>query len=229
MDIEWALRLTEILLGWAFLLQSFEQLKNAHYRNERLIYSIRLFLSLKLIFGFFPLIAGSGLLAIGLYSLHRYQGPYNGGSDKMSLLILTCFTVAQSSPQTSIAEYALGYLALQVILSYFMAGWVKLKNPEWRSGIALQNVFLFSAYPVSENVRRWAQKPKLLRFMSWAVIVFEVLFPFSLMTPLALIPALIIAALFHLVNVFLFGLNRFFWIWLTSYPSILWLQDRVLL
>jgi hypothetical protein len=38
---------------------------------------------------------------------------------------------------------------------------------------------------------------------------------------------LTLAALFHFVNACLFGLNRFFWIWLAAYPSLLWLQQRV--
>jgi len=27
----------------------------------------------------------------------------------------------------------------------------------------------------------------------------------------------------------LFGLNRFFWVWLAAYPPILWLQTHILL
>jgi len=33
---------------------------------------------------------------------------------------------------------------------------------------------------------------------------------------------------FHLGNACIFGLNRFFWVWLAAYPSILWLQGRIL-
>ena len=44
----------------------------------------------------------------------------------------------------------------------------------------------------------------------------------------ALIAALAVAALFHFANACLFGLNRFFWIWIAAYPSILWLNERVM-
>ena len=60
--------------------------------------------------------------------------------------------------------------------------------------------------------------------MSWAVILFELLLPISLFDQRLLIAALAIAALFHLANACLFGLNRFFWIWLAAYPSLLWFQ-----
>jgi hypothetical protein len=45
---------------------------------------------------------------------------------------------------------------------------------------------------------------------------------------MALTGALCVAALFHLANAVLFGLNRFLWVWIASYPSILWLHGRVL-
>jgi hypothetical protein len=56
---------------------------------------------------------------------------------------------------------------------------------------------------------------------------FEVLFPLALLHPLALYAGLVIAATFHLANAFLFGLNRFFWIWICAYPSLIWFQGRV--
>jgi hypothetical protein len=63
--------------------------------------------------------------------------------------------------------------------------------------------------------------------MSWAVMLFELAFPFTLLTQTTLIIGLAIATTFHFANACLFGLNRFFWIWLAAYPSILWLQYRI--
>ncbi len=124
-------------------------------------------------------------------------------------------------------ELAFGYLALQLIFSYFISGWVKIVNPDWRSGRALQDVFQFSAYPVSEHLRSWSKSPRLLFSMSWSVMIFELLFPFSLVSHISLLVALTIAAIFHFSNACLFGLNRFFWIWIAAYPSTLWFQSRL--
>jgi hypothetical protein len=104
---------------------------------------------------------------------------------------------------------------------------VKVVNPDWRSGRALRDVFQFSVYPVAEDLRRWADRPRLLRAMSWAVMGFELAFPFTLVSQPTLIAGLAIAGLFHLAIACLFGLNRFFWTWLAAYPAILWLQGRV--
>ena len=145
----------------------------------------------------------------------------------MGLLILCCLCLVHWVPARAWQEYIFGYLALQLVLSYFSAGWVKVVNPEWRTGRALQDVFQFSAYPVSESLRGWGNRPNVLFVMSWSVILFELLFPLTLITPTTLKVGLTLAALFHLANASLFGLNRFFWIWLAAYPALLWLQHRI--
>jgi Vitamin K-dependent gamma-carboxylase len=224
MTLEHAIRLTEILLGWAFFQQSIEHLQARG--DEKRLFLLRALLSVFLVIGFQVQWVCLALVGLALIILKRFQGPYNGGSDRMGLLILCCLCPAYFMRTEQMRELAFGYLALQVVLSYFIAGWVKIMNTEWRSGRALQDVFLFSAYPVSESLRTWADRPRILFAMSWAVMLFELFFPLSLVTQSTLVMALAIAAVFHLANACLFGLNRFFWVWLASYPSILWLQWR---
>lgn len=224
MQLELAIRLTEIVLAFAFLQQSMEHVCNV---TEQRLFLPRAVLSIMLLMGFATQVACLALVVNALFILKRFQGPYNGGSDRMGLLILCCLCVAEFSPVQWGQEVALGYLAVQLLLSYFIAGWVKIVNPDWRTGRALQDVFLFSAYPASERLRQLANWPKLLCAASWAVMLLELLFPFALLTHATLIAALVLAAIFHFANACLFGLNRFFWVWLAAYPSILWLQARV--
>lgn len=225
MSFDTAIRLTEILLGFAFAQQSIEHLIS--FSNEKRLFLPRLLLAILLIFGFQTAWVTFLLLLLGLAILQRFQGPYNGGADRMSLLILSCLCLVHFLPEQRWQEMAFGYLALQLILSYFISGWVKLVNPDWRTGLALSDVFQFSAYPVSESLRQWSKSSRMLFFMSWGVILFELFFPFSLISSTSLSVALIIAAIFHLANACLFGLNRFFWIWLAAYPSLLWFQQRI--
>jgi hypothetical protein len=226
MTLDLAIRLTEVLLGFAFMLQSLEHFHAP--RNERRLFMPRFVLSLALTLGYQTPVVCLALLGLGLLILVRYQGPYNGGSDRMSLLVLSCLCLTHFMPNERWQEYIFGYLAAQLVLSYFISGGVKIVNPHWRDGRALQDVFRFSAYPVSEALRSLAERPKLLLVMSWSVMLFEVFFPLALISQFTLIVALVIAAIFHLANACLFGLNRFFWIWLAAYPSILWLQWRVI-
>ncbi len=225
MNFEFAIRLTEIMMGIAFVQQSAEHLRI--FTHERIIFFIRLILAILLIIGYETTWVLLALLLIGLIILYIFDGPYNGGADRMGMLILICLVLANLLPTLYWREIAFGYLAIQLILSYFISGWVKIINPHWRSGQALSDVFLFSAYPVCESLRKWSKATRFLFIMSWAVIIFELIFPLSLFSSLTLKMALIVAALFHLSNAFLFGLNRFFWIWLAAYPSIIWFQQRI--
>lgn len=224
MSLDAAIRWTEILLALAFIQQSLEH--SVAPRDERRLAVARLLACLPLAFGFAAPWACLALLAIGLANLRRFRGPYNGGADRMGLLVLSCLTLALFLPNERWRALAFGYLAAQLTLSYFVSGWVKIINPDWRAGIALRDVFAFSAYPVGETLRGWADHPRLLRGMSWAVIGFELLFPLCLLTRPTLAAGLAVAATFHLANACLFGLNRFFWIWLAAYPSLIWFQAR---
>lgn len=226
MSFDAALRLTEVLLGFALLQQSLEHLVSPW--DERLMFAPRAVLALLLMLGVTPEIVAPALLGLGVLILRRFDGPYNGGSDRMTLLVLICLSGALLLPQPAWREAALGYLALQLTLSYVISGWVKIVNPGWRGGVALADVFRFSAYPVSERLRSLADRPRLLLVMSWCVMLFELLFPLALATRPTLIAALATAATFHLANACLFGLNRFLWAWLAAYPSILWLQMRLI-
>lgn len=226
MTFDIALRLIEILIAFAFIQQSLEYFVTARHLRPMMV--CRIILCIFLLIGFQISLACLGLFIIALMMLHYFQGPYNGGSDRMGLLVLTCLTLIHFLPSYVWREYIFGYLAVQLILSYVIAGWVKLINPDWRNGRALQDVFKFSTYPMTENTRRWATHPKLLLGMSWAVIGFELLFPLVLFTQTILYIGLAIALIFHLANACLFGFNRFVWIWVAAYPSIIWLQFRVL-
>lgn len=225
MTFESAARLTEILLALAFIQQSLEHLRGP--RSEQALFGARIVLCVLVALGLaqpWPLV---GLAAMSLVILVRFQGPYNGGSDRMGLLALWCLALARLAPTPQWREIAFGYLGLQLVLSYFISGWVKVVNPDWRSGRALRDVFQFSAYPVSEALRGWADRPRVLLAMSWAVILFELAFPLTILSQPTLIAGLAVAATFHLANACLFGLNRFFWTWLAVYPAILWLQARL--
>ena len=122
---------------------------------------------------------------------------------------------------------ALGYLAVQLTLSYFVSGWVKVINPDWRSGQALIDVFRHSAYPVSQQLRRLADFPRLLFTAGWAVIGLELVFPLTLLDPRALAVGLALCAMFHVSNAIHFGLNRFVWAWISAFPALIWFQGRL--
>lgn len=227
MSWELALRWTEVALAVTVLQRAAEHLGRPHDR-DRWLFGAQAALAALLLFGLVPAAACAGLWLLLCLQLWRYQGPYNGGADKMVFLVTTCLTVAQLAPTRDVAELAMAYLAVQLVLSYFVSGWIKVIHADWRRGRALQDVFAFSAYPVSEATRAWADRPRLLFFASRAVIGFELLFPLALVAQATLVIALCVALAFHLSNAVLLGLNRFVWAWLAAYPSVLWFQGRLI-
>jgi hypothetical protein len=226
MTLEFAVRLAEIILGFAILQQSLEFVRG--FQPEKTLGLIRALLAILLILGAQPLLVETALIITSVILITRFHGPYNGGSDTMTVLVLGGLWLSHLAPSRYWQEIALGYLAIQLMLSYFQSGWVKVVNADWRSGVALRQVFAFTVYPVSNQVRLLADRPRLLLYMSWVVIIFELLFPLALLHQTALIVALFIAGLFHLANALLFGLNRFFWIWPAAYPIIIWFQTRLM-
>jgi hypothetical protein len=161
------------------------------------------------------------IFGLGVLSLKRFGGPYCGGSDLMTLQVSLCMALAESSTSPAWRLGAAGYLSIQVCLSYWQSGWVKLVNPEWRNGRALREVFAYTHYPVSEATRHWARTPRLLWVMGWLIMLMEFFFPLSLYYRTSLCASLVFMGLFHLANAWFFGLNRFFWIWITTYPTLL--------
>ena len=63
------------------------------------------------------------------------------------VLILYCLTQSHWLPEGPLVQTAFAYLGVQVILSYFISGWVKILNPAWRSGAALRDVLAFLPIP----------------------------------------------------------------------------------
>ena len=164
------------------------------------------------------------LFGIALLLLFRWRGAFNGGSDFMTLVGLTGLLLAQGL--CAFGHDPLGwraglwYVALQSVTSYFVSGWVKLLRPEWRNGRALP-VFLDSGIygPLStHSPYRW---PALARVVAWLFTVWEGLFPLALLDLRLAAFFCASGTVFHFLVFWYFGLNRFFWAWLATFPAVL--------
>lgn len=225
MTFDAARRWTEVLMAVAFVQQGCEHL--AGPPSDRRWAIAQIVLAVGIAFGVAPLGLEVLLLVVSVAVVQSFGGPYNGGSDRMRLLVLSCVIVSRLAVSVVWQHAALGYLAVQLVLSYAMAGWAKLANPEWRSGRALRDVFEFSVYPVSDALRAWAASPRMLLALSWFMMIFEAAFPASVLNHTVLAVTLAVALVFHVVNACVFGLNRFVWIWLAGYPAVLWFHHTV--
>ena len=165
------------------------------------------------------------LFAGNVLILIRWRGAFNGGSDFMTLVLLTGLLIAQVLGALGHEELGwqagFWYIAIQAVTSYFMSGAVKLLRSEWRNGSAM-TIFLNAAIygplsPTHPLRNKW-----LALLGSWGFIVWEILFPFCLFDPRLAAMFCLVAALFHFLVFWFFGLNRFFWAWMCAFPAIIW-------
>jgi hypothetical protein len=160
-----------------------------------------------------------------LLILIRWRGAFNGGSDFLTLVVLTGLLISQVVG--AMGNVALGwqagfwYIAIQAITSYFMSGAVKLLRSEWRNGSAM-TIFLNGAIYGPLSTTHPLRNTWLAMMGSWGFIVWEILFPLSLLDPRLAAVFCAVAALFHFLVFWFFGLNRFFWAWMCSFPAIIW-------
>ncbi len=165
------------------------------------------------------------LFASTLLILIRWRGAFNGGSDFMSVAVLSGLLLAHlAAPWLGPVlawKAGLGYVAIHAITSYFISGAIKLVSREWRNGSALPYFLdggLYGPLPADSAYRR----PAVAIACSWAFILWECAFPFALAGPAVAVVFCAVAALFHFLVFRYFGLNRFFWAWLASFPAIIY-------
>jgi hypothetical protein len=169
------------------------------------------------------------LFAGNLLILIRWRGAFNGGSDFLTLVVLTGLLISQvvgalGNPYLG-WQAGFWYIAIQAITSYFMSGSVKVLRAEWRNGSAM-TIFLNGAIygPLSPNHplrNKW-----LALLGSWSFIGWEMLFPFCLLDARLAVLFCAVAAVFHFLVFWFFGLNRFFWAWIASFPAIIWASSQ---
>ncbi|MFN7729878.1 MAG: HTTM domain-containing protein [Bdellovibrio sp.] len=163
----------------------------------------------------------------------KLKGPLSGGSDQVTLLTLTCFTLATGvlafEIDERIAKVAMAYLGLQTLLSYVLAGFAKLKSQDWRQGRVLQEILFHSQYPVPRKLRMKTRPKNLgaLQLLSWLVLFFELSFVLVLFDFRLLAIWMPLAFIFHLLNTYLFGLHRFTWSWLAAYPALFYFASLI--
>ena len=191
-----------------------------------LVLCLRLGLALMLMAGWVHLASAGLLFASSVLLLFRWRGAFNGGSDFMTLVAVSGLLIAQGVGHfTGNADMGwragLWYVTVYVVSSYFVSGWVKLLRPEWRNGRAM-TIFLDGGVygPLSPN--SVYRHPFVARCVSWTFTVWEGCFPLALWDVRIAWFMCAVAPVFHFLVYWYFGLNRFFWAWLVTYPAVLY-------
>lgn len=221
------------IFDWSILRDQFSglQLKVLDRIYEEKVFKSLLVLNILSVI--YLILAGPSLLILFPFVTYcllfiRFRGVTNGGSDYMTFLILFACVVHLLFPSSVLlAQIGLWYIGIQTMLSYTVAGFVKIVNSEWRSGVFLKRLLTEMNYSVPENVLFIAQKVSFLKLASRVVIIFECSFPVMLLGRGLFISYLAFAICFHLFNFFILGLNRFVFAWLAAYPALYYLSFKL--
>ena len=157
--------------------------------------------------------------------LIRWRGAFNGGSDFMTLVFLTSLMIGNFTAPWLGTEaawtMALWYACVQPLTSYLVSGACKLLATSWRNGQAL-TYFLDGGIHGPLPTHSIYRKPLVAIGCSWAFIVWECTAPLMLLDQRLALIWCSIAVVFHLLVFRFFGLNRFFWAWVTMFPAIVY-------
>lgn len=176
----------------------------------------------------FASIAAPALFVAALLTSMRWRGTFNGGSDGMTLTILLAASVAALGRDSAILTLgSLWFIAVQACLSFFVAGVVKIRQPTWRNGLALQEILRRTNYDVPLWLQRWSERRSICRIVSWSLMIFELCFPLALLSPQTAMIFIVAALGFQIVNFHAFGLNRFVFAWAAAYPAIFFGAGRI--
>ncbi len=153
---------------------------------------------------------------------------FNGGSDALNVLLLLALGIASITDDINIKRGCLYFIAVQLVLSYFVAGFVKIKEPTWRNGLALQDILDSSTYPINPQFLKlfnsFQNRKQLSILISWSIILFELSAPLSFFSLKFCLFFLFCGFLFHFMNSWILGLNRFLLVWTSAYPALVFLS-----
>lgn len=212
-------------LGWLF-----------QYPQVLLLPTVQLICVPVLLSGFFlpsetaaPLIACAALTAAGarvLFVMRQQLGL--DGADQMLLIVLLASGFGALLGNTPAGSGAVDYAALQLLLSYLIAGGAKAISPIWRSGNAIVGITGTIGYG-----HRWlhqlvSRNPLLARLVCLSVIVFEcAAVPLLLLGIKGAWIVIIGGVCFHLGIAVVMGLNVFLWAFAATYPALLLLGTQI--
>lgn len=232
-DLTLALHLTKTFLAVTILLQSIEFLFLKAQLSRQKIWIPNL-VRLLIVAGtllvtilwkdtsHFYTAAWFSIWILTIWILRKLGGHFNGGSDSMTMVILTSLTLALLIPIEIVQVGLVWYICIQTLFSYFIAGISKLKEADWRNGLALKKLLLLSNYNVPPVIKSLTRDHYFIKTLSWLVILFELSAPLTLIHPELASAFVLIAVTFHFSNFLILGLNRFVWAWMASYPSLIY-------
>lgn len=148
--------------------------------------------------------------------------------NRFSLIVIGALLLRSFVPTTTVTLVCLWFIALQACLSYVTAGVSKLFNPDWRMGNGFRLVATCPDQVPLGGINIFFEKSKTVAaVINWLIILFECFFPLALVMPREYFCCFLISGfIFHLAIAIWLRLGKFFWVWLATYPALIFITQR---
>ena len=174
-----------------------------------------------------PKIAGATAITLLLFiqlTLYIRSFLTMTAADQLNTILLAYLVINAWFPKAgSLCCFA---IAIQTLFCYFSNGLIKAIEPRWTSGIHLKAILLtgnYSRKAIAKIAEKMPQKSLSRVVIAWELAA--VITPFLPQTILYIYLAC--GILFHGFIAVAMGLNTFFWSFLSTYPAILYLNQRL--
>lgn len=157
---------------------------------------------------------------------NRYTINGSDGAEQYSAIILASSALGRLGGGKN-RDLAVDFIAAQTAFSYFVAGAAKSLGREWRNGTAVERVVRTEVYGNRNFYLFLRKNPRISEYLTYSTVILEVLFPFLLLHRGTRRVALASMFTFHLANVPLMGLGRFFIVFTSTYPAVVNSTDRL--
>lgn len=218
---QWSIQRQDLVFAPRVVRAFFDTLFAPHFHAVHLV--VRMLLATSLFWGS-SLFSSTLLFLSTICVLVRWRGSFNGGSDFMTLVVLSglllTHLLAVWMPLEVSWRGGLWYVTIQSLTSYFISGAIKLQHRPWRTGSALR-LFLDTAIFGPLATRSVWHRAGLAAWASWSFILWECSAPLALLSTASALIFCALAAVFHGLVFWYFGLNRFFWAWAATFPAII--------
>lgn len=164
----------------------------------------------------------SVLVIIGLLMNLRNKPIGTETQNRMGLMIIIILFIYALYPTETIGITGLWFISLQAIFSYFTAGIFKFMNKEWRNGDAMISILSSTTSIGSPKMLFFFENNRQFgKWLCWLTIIMECSYPLVLLGGPLLYFYLIWGGVFHLTIALVLRINLFIWVWLATYPAII--------
>lgn len=132
-------------------------------------------------------------------------------------------------PTPLVSDACMWFIALMSCITYATAGISKLFEKEWRVGNGLIMAINAREMIFSDTMILFLNRhKKLLKIMTWMTIAMDSLFPLVFIAgPPYFLFFIAWGVCFHLFIAIFLRLGKFFWVWISTYPAIIYIAIKI--